>query len=396
MVIMKILYHHRTLGDGAEGIHIQAIVNCLIEQGHELRVVSLIGDKTQFRSSQESNETKWDSIKTFIPRPVYEFAELAYNVKGIRLLTRSIRDFKPDIIYDRYAHFSFAALWAARRFDVPLILEVNSPYCIQKTKWERAYFPWLSKIFEQRIFNAAPHIIVVSTPLRRIVTDYGVPKDLVTVLPNGTNPRQFNPDIESNGLKKELGLEGKIILGFVGILRSWHNIYKLIHSLEEIDLKRLNAVMLFLGDGPSFKEFSTYNRDRGHEDTIKFLGRIPHSEIHRYISIFDIAISPHATFYSSPMKILEYMAMEKAILAPDMKNIRDLVQDGETATLFEPDNAASLKEKLLLLLGSAALRKKLGKKARQRVLGQYTWSNNARKTVELAQALIAQKRKKKI
>lgn len=393
---MRILYHHRTLGDGAEGIHIRAIADGLSEQGHQVKIVSVVGEKTQFRSSQYAKEIKWDKIKSYIPGPLYELAEIMYNVKGIRMLSRKINTFKPDFIYDRYAHHSFAGVWCSKRFNIPLILEVNSPYSIQKTKWEKTYFPGVSKMGERRILHAAPHILVVSTPLKEIVMNYGVADEHITVLPNGTDPDKFTPNIDSGELRRQLGLEGKLVLGFVGILRSWHNIYKLIHSLEEIDLKRLNAVMLFLGDGPSFKEFFTYNRDRGHEDTIKFLGRIPHSEIHRYISIFDIAISPHATFYSSPMKILEYMAMEKAILAPDMKNIRDLVEDGETATLFEPDNAASLKEKLLLLLGSAALRKKLGKKARQRVLGQYTWSNNARKTVEIAQVLIAQKRKQKI
>lgn len=390
---MRILYHHRTLGDGAEGIHIQSIVNCLKEQGHEVRVASLVGEQTQFRTSQKAKESKWDKIKNIIPKPIYELAEIAYNLKGKAMLMKAIKEFKPDLIYDRYAHFSFSALWAAKKSKLPLILEVNSPYSIQKRQWEKLYFPGLSKMGEQKIFEAAPRIIVVSSPLKQIIADYGVDTKKVTVLPNGTDASRFDPDLDAQELKKELGLEGKTILGFVGILRSWHNIDKLINILEEIDLKKQNAAMVFLGDGPSYDELVSYNIKNGNEETIKFLGRIPHNEIQRYIAMFDIAISPHATPYSSPMKILEYMAMEKAILAPDMPNIKDIITQGETGVLFTPDNAQALKENLLKLVTDRDLREKVGKNARNQVLQQFTWFNNAKITAEIAEELVGNHKK---
>ncbi len=386
---MRILYHHRTLGDGAEGIHIQSIVNCLKELGHEVKVVSLVGEKTEFRTSQAARESKWDKIKNFIPRPVYELAEIAYNVKGKAMLMKAIHEFRPDIIYDRYAHFSFSALWAAQKSGLPLILEVNSPYSIQKRQWEKLYFPGLSKMGEHKIFEAAPKIIVVSSPLKQIIADYGVDDSKVIVLPNGTDPDRFDPALDASGLKKELGLEGKTVLGFVGILRSWHNIDKLINILEEIDLEKHNAAMVFLGDGPSYEELLAYNREKGNEKVIRFLGRIPHKEIQKYVAMFDVAISPHATPYSSPMKILEYMAMEKAILAPDMPNIKDLIIPDRSGVLFTPDDADSLKEKLLGLIEDAALRERLGKQARREVLEKFTWMGNARKTAEIAAGMMA-------
>jgi glycosyltransferase involved in cell wall biosynthesis len=385
---MRILYHHRTLGDGAEGIHIQSIVNCLKDLGHEVRVASLVGEQTQFRTSQKARESKWDKIKNIIPKPVYELAEIAYNLKGKSMLMSAIKDFKPDIIYDRYAHFSFSALWAAKKAGLPLILEVNSPYSIQKRQWEKVYFPGLSKMGEQKIFEAAPKIIVVSSPLKQIIADYGVDTKKVTVLPNGTDASRFDPKLDASQLKKELGLEGKTILGFVGILRSWHNIDKLINILEDIDLKKMNAAMVFLGDGPSYDELVAYNKEKGNEETIRFLGRVQHTEIQKYIAMFDIAISPHATPYSSPMKILEYMAMEKAILAPDMPNIKDIIDDEKNGKLFTPDDAASLKSNLLKLMENESLRKEFGTRARKDVLQKLTWENNARLTAGLAEQLI--------
>ncbi|NOX87879.1 MAG: glycosyltransferase family 4 protein [Calditrichaeota bacterium] len=385
---MRILYHHRTLGDGAEGIHIQSIVNCLRELGHQVKVVSLVGEQTQFRKSQKAKESRWDRIRNKIPGPVYELAEVAYNLKGVRMLQKAIDEFQPEIIYDRYAHLSFSALWAAKRNKLPLLLEVNSPYSIQKRQWEKLYFPWLSRMGEEKIFRAASHVIVVSTPLKKILTDYGVPEKKITVLPNGTDPERFNPDIDDSRLREQLRLTDRVVIGFVGILRKWHNINKLINILEEINLQKINASMIFIGDGPSYNELTEYNKRNGNEEWIRFLGRIPHKEIQRYIAMMDIAISPHATPYSSPMKILEYMAMEKAILAPDMENIRDILKDGHNALLFRPDDSASLKEKLLLLIRDADLRKSLGKNARRDVVEKFTWMRNARKTAEIAEQLI--------
>ncbi len=385
---MRILYHHRTLGDGAEGIHIQSIVNQLKELGHEVRVVSLVGENTEFRSSQEAKESKWDKIKAVIPKPVYELAEIAYNLKGKAMLMSAIKEFKPDIIYDRYAHFSFSALWAASKTNVPLILEVNSPYSIQKRQWEKIYFPGLSEMGERKIFNKAPHIIVVSSPLKKIVMEYGVPEEKITVLPNGTDVERFNPALDVSNLRKELNIEGKTVIGFVGILRRWHNIDKLIDILEEVDLKKQNAVMLFLGDGPSYQELKEYNDEKGNTETIKFLGRIAHSEIQRYVALMDIAVSPHATPYSSPMKILEYMAMEKAVLAPDMPNITDLIEHSKTGVLFKSDDANALKKELVELIQDSGLRENLGRAAREKVLREITKKKNAEKTLALATDLI--------
>lgn len=390
---MKILYHHRTLGDGAEGIHIQSIVHQLKELGHEVKVVSLVGENTEFRSAQEAKESKWDKIKALIPGPVYELAEIAYNLKGYKMLRRAIKDFQPDLVYDRYAHFSFSAEWAASKAGVPLILEVNSPYSIQKRQWEKVYFPGLSELGERKIFTNAPHIIVVSSPLKQIVQQYGVAEEKITVLPNGTNPEHFKSIPAPEQLLDELQIKGKTVLGFVGILRRWHNIDHLINILEEIDLKKNNAVMLFLGDGPSYNELQEYNRQKGNQDTIKFLGRIPHNRIQEYISCFDIAISPHATPYSSPMKILEYMAMGKAILAPDMPNIRDLITQEKSGLLFQADDSAELKEKLLRLMEDVDYRNSLGQTALQRVGEEFSWRKNAEKTVALALNLINNKKK---
>jgi glycosyltransferase involved in cell wall biosynthesis len=104
----------------------------------------------------------------------------------------------------------------------------------------------------------------------------------------------------------------------------------------------------------------------------------------------DIAVSPRATFYASPMKILEYMAMGKAVVAPAMENIRDLIDDGRTGLLFVADDAADLAARLEELIQSPARRGALGAAARREVERARNWDANARIVAGKAEELLAQ------
>src|SRR5438034_7077207 len=119
---MKILYHHRTLGDGAEGIHVSSMVEAFRGLGHEVRVASLIGETT---NSSTPRTRFLGFLSRCAPRSAYEAMELAYSVIGYRMLVSQIRRWKPDLIYERYTLFNLAGLAAAKRSLIPLVLEVN-------------------------------------------------------------------------------------------------------------------------------------------------------------------------------------------------------------------------------------------------------------------------------
>ena len=98
---------------------------------------------------------------------------------------------------------------------------------------------------------------------------------------------------------------------------------------------------------------------------------------------FTIAVSPRSVFYQSPMKIVEYMAMTKPVVAPAKGNIRDLVGQESEGLLFEEDDVDSLRGALDRLIRDPELRRKLGSQARQRVEQRHTWIHNARRVLEL-------------
>ena len=382
---MNILYHHRTLGDGAEGIHIAEIVKALRRQGHNIKVVSLIGESTN-RSNHR--QRTWTRLAKLFPGFVYEIAEMTYNIKGYREIKAVVREFRPDFIYDRYASFNYSCVAVARQAHLPLLLEVNSPYSFQKKAYEKLYFKKLLKIIETKTCRDASCVLVVSTPLKEYLVNNGVPKEKIEVIPNGADPEVFHPSVDGNSVRAKYGIQDRCIIGFVGILRPWHGLELLLEVFSKLEHERKNLHLLIIGNGPSEKDLISLSQKMGIAHRTTFTGRVSHEEMRSYIAALDIAVSPRATFYASPMKILEYMAIALPVIAPNMANIRDIVENGKDGLLFDPENKDSLRDMLNRVDGDQELRKKIGLNARKKIEQSYTWESNAHRIVEIAKKII--------
>ena len=391
---MRLIYHHRTLGDGAEGIHIREMVSALRQLGHDVRVVALVDNEEAREGKPKAAEQKrgWSTISRLIPDGAYEMAELAYNPIARHMVSRAIEEFKPDFLFDRYNSYSIGAISAARRLNSPVILEVNAPVALERSQYDEKLplrFPKLAAKYERRIFSQADHIYTVSSPLRDfVVTQRGLPEDLVTVICKGANPRSFMPGADASNARSDYALEGKIVIGFVGILRPWHGIELLLEAFSVLATDFEDIHLLIVGDGPSQEDLQGEARRMKIGDRVTFTGRVPHKQVAACVAAMDVAVSPRATFYASPMKILEYMAMGIATIGPRMPNIEDLITDGQDGLLFEPDCARSLTSVLRHLVTDDSIRQSLGDAARREVETNLNWENNARRVVDLAQSLI--------
>jgi len=382
---LKILYHHRTLGDGAEGIHVAEIIKAFRNLGHEVRVVSLIGEKTNVVSKKQS---KWSNIKKLIPGFLYEIGEMAYNIQGYRSLGQAVKEFKPDFIYDRYVSYNYSAVGTGRRHNIPVVLEVNAPYADEKQTFdEKLFFKNLASKSESKICRDATVVIVVSTPLKEILISKGIPEQQIVVMPNGADPDVFNPSIDGTSLRQRYGLEGKIVIGFTGILRPWHGIELLVEAFGNVLDDREDLHLLIVGDGPIRSELERDIATLGLSRHVTITGRQPHDAVSTFVAAMDITVSPRATPYASPMKILEYMAMGKTVVAPDTSNIRDIIRHEEDGILFQAEAVDDLAKGLNAVVRDAGLRMKLGQAARKKIEQERTWSHNAASVISIVERL---------
>jgi glycosyltransferase involved in cell wall biosynthesis len=387
---MKIVYHYRSCADGAEGIHIYEIINAFKKLNHDVIPVSLVrfeeADKEEADKEDVFKKSRfWQRIRNCIPKIFYEFTELMYNLVGYKMLSNAIKKSQPDFIYERYSLYTFAGIMVSKIKKIPIILEVNSPIAYERKLYEKLFLPF-GEHLEKWILSQATKVIVVSHSLKKHFVKRGLNPNKIYVLPNGVDLEKFNPNIPSINLHQKYRInKKKIILGFSGCVRNWHNLELILDILKEERFKNLVHFIIIGEIHPSiFNSLKEYIKVLSLDNCVTVTGKIPHKLIPEYISGIDIAIQPNATLYSSPMKIFEYMALGKPIIAPKLENIEEILEDKKTALLFIPNNKHSLKETLYNLISDNRLRENLGKNAFQLIkTRKYIWLNNAQSIIEM-------------
>jgi glycosyltransferase involved in cell wall biosynthesis len=221
-------------------------------------------------------------------------------------------------------------------------------------------------------------------PVTGVLADYavaaGVDRKAITVNQNGVDPAEY-----VTGAPCRPAQGRPITLGFVGFLRSWHGIDTVISLLSTV-VPPQDLRLVVVGDGPALPELMQRVSQLKLTDKVEFLGLVPRERLAAVVRGFDIALQPRAVPYASPLKLFEYMALGRAIVAPDQPNIREVLTHGRNALLFAPDDASSLREAITRLADDASLRDALGNRARQDILDQdYTWAGNAMRVVETYQ-----------
>ncbi|MDR4503170.1 MAG: glycosyltransferase family 4 protein [Candidatus Scalindua sp.] len=381
---MRILYHHRTLGDGAEGIHIREMVKAFREIGYEVLVIGPLGETSDNVSKKASVLYK---IKNILPGFFYELLELGYNLIGFINIYKNIKSFRPDFIYDRYITFNVSSVFLGKYFGIPVINEVNAPLSLERSTQpdEQLYFKKLAHFLEKWICLNATKTIAVSSPLAEYYHYRGVPQTKLVVMPNGVDKEKFQPHSKSKLLLNRLGINnGEIIIGFSGILRSWHGIDILIKTVARLVEREIPVFLLIVGDGPLRQDIETWTRDSGIGEHYKITGRIAHSQVPEFVNLFDVAVSPRSTFYASPMKLIEYMALGKAVVIPNCANFLDIVDPGINGILFDENDVGSLTNAITKLCKDVSFRREIGLNARLKVEKRLNWEWNAREVCRLA------------
>lgn len=377
---MKILYHHRTLGDGAEGIHINEMVYAFTRLGHEVLLTGPAVNKKNKRKNR-----LFQTVKKVVKGPAYELTELGYNLFGYINLSRLVSRFKPDFIYDRYMLFNLSVISVGKKYNIPVFTEVNAPLAFERSNEpdESQHFKTLAFELEKKICNSSFKTIAVSTSLKKYLVSMGVDEDKIFVLPNGVNLDKFKPVQKNRRLLNELKIhDDSFVIGFTGILRPWHGLDLLLNAFKKVHDRFSETVLLIAGDGPVKDEVISMAENLGISDSVFITGRVPHKKISEYISLFDVAVSPKTTFYASPMKIPEYMAMKKAVVAPDTENIRDILDNNKTGVCFKNGSSDSMADAIIMLMQNRELKKEIGNNAYQETLSRLNWLNNAEQIIK--------------
>jgi glycosyltransferase involved in cell wall biosynthesis len=384
----RILYHHRTQALDGQRVHIHEIQHALRRLGHQVLEVAPVAETARAGAPPAPGLQRrvLSTLADHTPPGGYEILELLYNLPAYLRLARAIRTFKPDFIYERYSLNTVAGIWAAKRFRVPLLLEVNSPLADEKRKLGKLFFYGTARRLERYAIHNATRTLAVTNVLKRmLVAGNEVPESRVHVIHNGVDPDRFGgASTARDAVRQRLGVGDALLIGAVGFFREWHGIDLLLRAVANVPELRASARTVLVGEGQAVPALRKLAQTLGIHDRVVFVGAVPHDDVSALIEAFDVVLLPRAVEYASPLKLFEYMAAQKAIVAPRQSNLQEVLTDGHDALLFSPEHPAELESTLVRLSRDEVLRRELGRRARATIdTRNLTWDGNASRIIQV-------------
>lgn len=308
------------------------------------------------------------------------------------------RDAVWDTLQDgAYELVHFRTMWAAlpvseerRRQGFSVVCEVNGVDSIEL----KYHFPALrshpeviGKLRRQELlgFSCADALVTVSSVTARYIAKQGIGEERIRVIPNGVDLELFHPQAEQDGGPQgpSHGDTGTINLLYIGTLAPWQGVDFLIEAFHQAcsvaDAPGLQLRIL----GPLRRQWvrplEKLISKRGLGERVQLLSPVPHEEVPALIRASDICLAPlmpterNTVQGCNPVKLFEYMACGKAIIASRLAVVQEMLTDGEDALLFSPSKPNRLAECIVRLAQDEGLRRSLGGSALRKVTERYQW-----------------------
>jgi glycosyltransferase involved in cell wall biosynthesis len=324
------------------------------------------------------------SLRPFL----WDIGRIGLSWVNNRLSLRELGD-RYDLVYERYGLFQSLGRQFQQR-GVPWILETNSPMAYEaKHDRHSSVLLRMAERHEVQAYQQCNILVCVSNKLKDlIVHEYRIDPGKMIVIPNGVNTEIFDPML----YKGKRRFEG-FTVGFVGSLHSWQDLSAALTVLRDLRKEGKEINFVVVGDGQSFDELQMLVTNLRITEYVHFTGRIAPGEIPAVIAGFDVGFSGHkptkkSELYFSPLKLYEYMAMAKPVVASASEDALALIRDKQTGFLFTPGNQDELKVALDCAYQARSSLPVMGHCIRQLILQKHSWTAKVRYLLEQVSRLI--------
>lgn len=362
--------------------------------GWEVHLITLHGSLLGGRGVPVNFETGLGRrlIKNFAPRSIWStIKDVRYqrlNQQFYRLLKQNDLP-RPHAIIDYNFYFNDAAIRFGSENDIPVVLNFESFVCDSMIGPNLSMLKLWGRRFERQKYLRATRMMTVSEPLAAaLYKDLGPNPPPIDIVPNAVDLRIAQPAATViPSLRQHLGIPPLPVVGFVGALSPWYSLDELVNACNSISRAGARFHLMIIGDGPERPRLLRMLEKASFSYSLP--GVIPHREIFPYIACFDVAVITNHKWWTSPLKLLEYGAMGRAVLAPAMASIKAHAS-ADQIELFEPGNWAQLRCSLAQLLQDNVRRGNLGQKLRRHIEQEFSIEQmGARLEMVLRQAIAA-------
>jgi len=369
---MKLIYitNARIPTEKAHGIQIMKMCEAFGNSGLKLELIL----PWRFNGIKEDAFDFYGTKKNFKIKKIFSLDLIQLNIPKIffwiQSLTFSISVFfylifkKTDIIYSRDSF----PLFLLSFFKKNLVYEVH----------------YLPKHFflHKRVFKKVKSVIVITQKLKEILVKKGITENKILIAPDGVDLDKFDISISKDEARRRLNLpQDKKIALYTGHLYKWKGAQDLADAIEFLDK---NTIIIFVGG--TKKDEEKFRNKNKNLNNVLILGQKPYSEIPYYLKSADVLILPNSgkteisKSWTSPMKMFEYMASQRPIVASDLPSLREILNKNN-AVLIKSDNPKALANGIKQALKNTDLSDKISIQA-HRDVQNYSWFKRSKKIID--------------
>lgn len=398
--ILHVLDHSLPLHSGYT-FRTRAILKA--QQGHGLEVRGITGQRHNLEAEVTGPCEEADGLifhrtpsTPSGPPPLREMGEIEALTTAILALAD---EWRPDIIHAHSpALCGAAAQRAARALGVPFVYEIRAFWedaavgNLSGTEGNLKYR--LTRALETRVARGADALFTICNGLKDDLAARGIAPQRINVMPNGVDLTLFgDPPPRDDALAAQLAIAPDApVIGYIGSFYAYEGVDDLIAAMPVLRRSHPDARLLLVGAGPMDASWRAAAAALPDPDAVIFAGRVAHTEVERYYSLVDVLAYPRKaqrlTDLVTPLKPLEAMAQRRLVAASSVGGHRELITDGETGTLFAPDDPAACAAALGRLLDAREDWEAMKLRALAHVSTRHDWARNAQNYLSVYHLLL--------
>jgi len=356
--------------------HIRETVSWLAKFGHEVHFFNPKITKPEFDAKVNVH------LIPIIKLPLLSW--ISFDIISFFILIKNVLRNRPDYIYFRETS-SLIPLFISKLFSIPLIIEINGWVLSELrqtgySKWKLSYIRFIQRIN----YGYATRLIPVSKGLKILILEhYPAKSSNIFPVSNGTNPEKFKP-ISLIEARKQINLPDDVpIVGFIGSCYSYHGVQHLIKAAQLVLQEKPEIKFIIAGDGAQRQEWIELTKSLHISNSFQFPGAISFDKAPLYINSYDICIAPwdielYNKTAGSPMKLFDYLACGKPVIASPVYGVYEIVKKYNCGAVVDVKNSKLFSKTLLNLIANPQNREEMGKRGREAVLKHFTWEKTSR------------------
>jgi glycosyltransferase involved in cell wall biosynthesis len=358
---------------GGSALQVLRLAEGLAAAGHEVTVYA--PDIT--RAAQTTARAEYLPVLNF---PGLRF--LSYLFVSLPYFSLRFLAARPDAVLAFEVYFDCSVLLAARLARTPLHAFINA-IADQELRLDgpRRPLKWALQAVQGLLLRSSRGVYTISEEISAwLRSNCVVPAGFPVVLKNGVDTVLFSPMPQAEAAKAAGLPGGARYVGFVGRPAEWHGLEYLIDAAPGIIKSFPDVKFLIVGDGPALPAAREYSRAKGLEKNFIFTGSVPHAAVPAYIGACEICVvffKPVRSYPGDPMKLYEYLACGRPVVASAVPGYGDLAEKAGAGVAVDAADPQELAAAVTKLLAAESDRVLMGLNGRKEALAHHSWASRA-------------------